>query len=458
MKTNSARTEQRNRFHFSQTQRYAFWGIIFGFLFPALATMINVSVAQLPLKLSSVVDVQRSDPLMWIIDTAPLFLGLFAALAGRRQNMLENSNFELRLRENELESIRANLEQHVEERTAELSLAKARLEKRATHLRAIAEVSRTAASIETPDRLLSQIAILISQQFGYYHVGVFLLDEQGQYAILRAANTEGGLKMLARAYRLQVEQQSVICFVIRSGKPRVALGVDQDADFIDNPDLQESRSELVLPLKAGGRIIGALDIHSKIENDFTEEDVSTLSILADQLAIAIQNARLLEQEQRALHEADISARQLTDQTWQEYTRPKKTKGYRYNGIKSEPLDEANESTDNKDTVRIPIELRGHTIGSLKLIRIDASKQWTDDELAIAQATADRVALALENARLLEDAQRHAGREHLVSAITGKIRSVNDPQLMIQVAAEELRSALGASQVKVVPQLTINNKK
>jgi GAF domain-containing protein len=129
--------------------------------------------------------------------------------------------------------------------------------------------------------------------------------------------------------------------------------------------------------------------------------VKIFSVLADQVSVAIQNTRSLEQVQRALSEAEIASGQLVGQAWKGYTEKIQTKGYRYDGIKPEPLDHINKSSDEQDALLSPVRLRGQTIGRLKLKASDSNHKWTDDERAIIASTAERVALAMESARLLD---------------------------------------------------------
>jgi GAF domain-containing protein len=318
--------------------------------------------------------------------------------------------------------------------------------KRAEQLKLVANVAKSAISIQDEDRLLPYIAELIHQGFNIYHVGVFLLDEQKQYAILRASNSDGGLIMLKRNYRLKIGEHGIVSFVISRGVPRITLNVGQDAAFFDNPDLPDTRSELALPLKIGEMIIGALDLQSTEEKAFREEDISVLSILSDQVAIAIQNARSLEQAQRALYEAEVATRQLSGNAWKGYAKKFQTRGYRYDGVKSEALIEASDSQKQKDALSIPVQVRGHTIGHLKLRALDATHRWTEDERAIIESTAERVALALDGARLLDEAQKRAARESFLSDVGAKLGTSFQLDSILRDTVEELGQTLTGSTV------------
>lgn len=352
------------------------------------------------------------------------------------ENALNKSRSNLR----ELESANSNLnfaQTELRNRTSDLLIANDQLENRTRKLHAIAEVTRTATALRDFDRLLSSITGIIGSQLGYYHVAIFLLDQQKQYAILRSANSEVGLKMLARGYRLAVGQLGIISLVAQTGQPRIASQSGKDKSLAIDSELMETQSELALPLKSGDEIIGVLDIHSRKVGDFTEDDISTLSILADQVGIALQNALLFEESQRALREADIESRQVSKRAWQDYTQAIQTKGYRYDGIKSEPLKEKKSLHGEEDPLLIPVQLRGQTIGRLKVNASDRAHIWTDDELLMVKATAERVALALEGARLLDEAQRRATRESFLSEIATKLSTSFQLDSILRDTVQEL---------------------
>jgi len=167
-------------------------------------------------------------------------------------------------------------------------------EKRAAQLAASAEVARSATAILDVDLLLDEAVKLISEQFGFYHAGVFLVDDQNEYAILKAASSKGGKRMLERSHRLKVGKVGIVGYVAATGESRIALDVGKDAIHFVNPDLPDTRSEMGLPLKARERVIGVLDVQSTKESAFSEEDVAVLQLLTDQLATAIANANLFQ--------------------------------------------------------------------------------------------------------------------------------------------------------------------
>ena len=358
-------------------------------------------------------------------------------------------------------------EQRVIERTSELQKTTEESLKRAQELRTISEVARAISAETKLGTLLNRVTNLVSEAFGFYHVGVFLLDQTKTSAILRATNSPGGRKMLARGHSLKVGQVGIVGYVTSAGEPRIALDVGTDAVFFDNPDLPETRSEMALPLKVRDSIIGALDVQSTEVNAFSQEDIETISILADQIAIAIENARLLEETQQALSEIQAVYGESISRAWENKT-VKNLIGYQYSATGGQQVREPIERKESREAMQagrtnispaedgspalaVPIRLRDQVIGVVNIRSGESNRPWKEDEIAVVEATVERLALALENARLFEETSGRAAREHAVAEITAKIRQTNDPQAMIQTALQELKRVLGVTRVEIVPQ-------
>jgi GAF domain-containing protein len=351
----------------------------------------------------------------------------------------------------ELNELRANLEQQVEARTAEL-------EKRAMQLEAVSSVARAIASVQDLDSLLPAITKLVSQQFGIYHVGIFLLDPQRQRAILRAANSQGGLRMLSRQHSLLLDSHSIVGYSTSRGEPRIALDVGVDSAYFNNPDLPNTRSEMAIPLRVAGTVIGALDVQSTETNAFSKEEMSVLTTLADQIAIAIENARLFGETKRALHESQLMFERYTQQEWSSFARQVKPSGFVFDGKHVVPLDSNSKPELMKTThqtsslsiektsatIAIPLKLRGQTIGMLDIRAKNGQRQWKQDEITMLEAAAERAALALENARLIESAQRRAARERAIGDISTRIGAVSNLESILQTAVEELGRKIGGA--------------
>ena len=136
------------------------------------------------------------------------------------------------------------------------------LGERAKALEVTAALARDAASIHDLQEILDRVVKLISERFNFYHAGIFLVDQSAEWAILRAASSDGGQRMLARDYKLPVGKAGIVGYVTGEGKPKVSLEVDKDAAHLKNPDLPNTRSEMTVPLRVRGQVIGALDVQS----------------------------------------------------------------------------------------------------------------------------------------------------------------------------------------------------
>lgn len=334
----------------------------------------------------------------------------------------------------------ADLEGRVEERTAALS-------RRSSQLQAAAQVARQAAEIKDPAALLDDAVRLISKQFGFYHAGLFLLDENREYAVLQAASSEGGRRMLARGHRLQVGGQGIVGYAAAQKRPRIALDTGADAVYFNNPDLPETRSEAALPLIAAGNVIGVLDIQSEKPQAFTPEDIETFQTLADQLALAIENARLFREMQSAVQQLEQIASQRVREAWDGIARTKES-AFRYTPLGIQPVERQGAPDPSADKMKIPIMLRSRKIGEINVKRKDGSEGWDAREKAMLDEIATQVALALENARLLEEARQRASRERAISEIAARIGSAHDVESILRVTAQEIGKAIGDSEVAV----------
>jgi GAF domain-containing protein len=363
-----------------------------------------------------------------------------------------------------LQELNQTLEERVNQRTDELENANRYNLKRTRQFEAIAQVVRAVSYIQDLATLLPEITKVISEQFGIYHTGIFLLDDNRDFAILRAANSEGGKKMLAREHKLLVGQTGIVGFVTATGQPRIALDVGNDAAFFDNPDLPNTHSEIALPLRYAGRIIGALDVQSTKSNAFGQDDIEVLITLADQVATAIKNTLILEEARNAVSNFQNSLSDKTYESWKVMQPKSLGLGFQLVGSTIKPLDIPLEdkyiqealaqnktvlSNENSisSNLAIPIRLRGQTIGVINL-RTNDNYKFTSDDIDIAKAVMERLSLAIETATLIQSTQHRADIERITTEISSKISSSTRFETILQTAAQELSKALGGSDVLV----------
>jgi GAF domain-containing protein len=394
-------------------------------------------------------------------------IAIMAIIVVRFRDSVERERLaELQGTNQELTSMKGELEQRVQDRTAELTTTSEQNEKRARNLQTISEISEAVSSEQGLEKLLPLITNAVSERFGFYHVGIFMLDKVSNFAVLHAANSPGGQRMLERDHRLEIGQVGIVGKVAASGKPRIALNVGEDAVYFNNPDLPETRSEIALPMAVSGRVIGVLDVQSVEPNAFANEDLHTLSILSNQIAIAIENARLYETTRKSLEQTETAYRQYVLNEWTRLVREEKLAGFQYVDGNSTPLKVPLDLGEIAQTVRdgnihqveagrdeksaqlaIPVKLRGEVIGILH-ISTPKKPRWADDDIDIAEAVAERLALSMENARLFQSSANRAARERIVSDISSKISGNIRMENILQTTAKELSQALGGSDVLI----------
>lgn len=321
-----------------------------------------------------------------------------------------------------LDELQETLERQVEDRTAQL--------------RAINEVGRVATSILDPDKLMTSIVNLIREQFGHYYTAIYLVDSSNRWAEIVEATGEAGRAMKNSKHRLGINEQTMIGRAIKKREAQVALDTGKDNARLEHPLLPYTRSEIALPLIIGDRILGALDVQSTQEAAFSQQDIETLQNMTNQVAIALENARLFQDTQRNLQELHTIQQQYLLQSWTESNLPQ--------GEMTLSIGEDSEF-DAEHEIEIPIALRDQVIGK---IRLEREENATPEEQTWMQAIATQTALALENARLLEETQSVANREKAIAEISNKIWTSTTMEGILQTAIRELGVALDATEATI----------
>lgn len=385
--------------------------------------------------------------------------GMMVAAGSTVITGLEKSVHQEKQLAHDLEVERQGLEATIDQRTQDLN-------RRATQLEAASRVAAGISTFDDVNSLVNDTIEMIRKQFGFYHAGLFLVDETREYAVLKAATGEAGQRMLERNHRLRIGEEGIVGFAVERNEPRIAMDVGDDSVHFKNPDLPDTHSELALPLRSGGRVIGALDVQSDQESAFGEDDVRVLTTIADQLAMAIDKVNLLSQLKTSLAEVEASYQQYTRKAWHAHLRSaKRNYAFRYHRQHIEVIEDGYVSVEDalranravittqeaadhhpQTLVAVPISLRGEPLGVLNL-RFDAS-YVPQDTVDLLENTANRLALALENARLLEELQQRAERERQIGSIVSKVRSRADIDSILRTTAEELGRSLGVAEVLV----------
>lgn len=320
-----------------------------------------------------------------------------------------------------LEALQGNLEKQVEERT--------RL------LKATNELAKVSSSILDPDELLAKVINLFTDQFNYYYAAIYLLDPSEKWAELMEATGQAGRILKQNRHRLELNGKSMVAASIREKSPRISQNTPDEKQRMENPLLPYTRSEIALPLIAGDRVIGALNVQSTKTGDFGLPVIETMQNMAGQVAIALENARLFQEAQLRINEMHTIQQQYLVEGWSSLSLRKDELEY---GI-------GESNTANTQKIVAPINLRDQLIGQIDL---EGTADWSHDQRNLVEAVATQAAIALENARLVNESRQIAIRERMLAEINSKIWASTTIDSVLQVAVKELGRRLDASSASI----------
>jgi signal transduction histidine kinase len=318
-----------------------------------------------------------------------------------------------------LRDLTENLDQHIAARTGALeNIIKA--------LQTSTQIGRQMTTILDLDELLKYVVDHIQVEFDFYYTQIYLVEEESGDLVLAKGSGEVGQQLQEKAHRLPAGQ-GIVGTVASTNEFFLSNDVSQVLNFVYNPLLPDTRAELALPLRKGEQVLGVLDIQCGQTNRFTPEDVSLMQSVANQLAIALDNARLLAETQAAFQEVEYLNRRLMREAWEEFGQEVTTAGYQFiggAGTKIRPVSDVwlppmSQAAAQKQLVKrslpgngepakaelaVPLVLRGEVIGVLGIKR-EETTDWDEEELAAVEAVANQVSLALENARLSQEQEK-----------------------------------------------------
>ena len=399
-----------------------------------IVAILNI-VGVLPLLGPGVPSTSIQDWITYLVDYVVLSVSLTGGIHLFRSEFKVitdrfNSNQQLLIRD------RDELEQKVEDRTSILK-------KKTNQLQAASYIARQTADVQDLSVLLDMVTNLVTDQFGFYHTGIFLINNTGDEVVLQAASSEGGRRMIERGHSLAIGKQGMVGYVALEKKPHIALDVGTDAVFFNNPDLPMTRSELSLPLLIRNKVLGVLDIQSNQPQAFSTEDIDVLQTLADQVAIAIENARLLDESQATLTQLEALTNIRTREAWnQKLTGKGRVFTYTPLGLRAEKIPATSENQ-----LTIPLTLRGNKIGNITVARKSDSPLSKSDEELIEEV-ASQAGLAIDNIRLLEEATQRARQEQVVGKLAGRFSQSLDVDALLQTAVRELSQLPDVSEISI----------
>ncbi len=381
--------------------------------------------------------------------------------------------------------------------------------RRALQLETVAEISREVSSSLIVDNLLRQAVDLVRERFNFYHAAVFLVDNTGEYAVIREATGEAGAQMKRAGHKLGVGSKSLVGRTTLEREALVVNDVSKDQTYYANPLLPDTKAEACLPLRVGDRILGVLDVQSTRVYAFTNENIKILQILADQLAVAVVNSELFAEAQerlsqhRLLHHVTTAAASST--TIEEALNSavqglqvtlggdqisillanKEQKTLEVRSSIGYPNDESarlkipfgvgitgwvashrqaqriNDVTKDsryiavnpkvRSELAIPLIYRNEVLGVLN-VESPRLNAYTENDEEMLGTLAGSLAAIIAHSRLLEQFRQQIERERLLYEITNKIRRTTDPQKILAVTADELSKAMNTRRTDIVVQI------
>ncbi len=367
-----------------------------------------------------------------------------------------------------------------------------------------AEIARDISSALNLDELLLKAVNLIRDRFNFYHAAIFLIDNAGSNAVVREATGEAGMQMKRTGHKLAVGSKSVVGFVTGKGESLTINNTVQDATHLPNPLLPDTRAEAAIPLKIGDRILGALDVQSTTPFAFNANDLNTLQILADQLAIAVNNTELFAETQehlsqhRLLHHITTSAasgttleeslnsavkglqvtlggdrvaillsdterKKLVTKAWIGYSEEATDLTVPFgSGITGwvaahrKPLrvDDITQdkryievSSNTRSELALPLIFQNDVLGVLN-VESEQVAAYSENDEEMLGTLAGSLAAIIANARLVGHIRKQAERERLLYEITSKIRRSTDIQTILSTTINEISRVTGAEKTRI----------
>ncbi len=369
------------------TIRYGLVGFAFGLIFPILATAIDLYLSSMPFSISAILEAYRNEPLHWIILTAPLFLGFFAALIGRREDRLQQAN-------RQLASFIGKLELRVSEQARDLDRA--------------VEVGHSVSRVTDPYEMMSEAIELIRSSFNFYYVQLYLVDSGRRNLELQVGSGNIDARTITQGRRIPLGLNSIAGTAVIEKQTIIVADVANSLLFQHNPLLPDARAEMAMPLLLGSEVIGVLDILSDSPGQLSTESLPALEAVAGQLTIAIENARLVVESTKAQKEIEIQTQRMAHSGWKDFFNAidrREIIGYKYEGNELSEIDQPLLYQTGDAVHSVPILVTGEQVGSIQIQGRDGNALSKDDAELVA-AVADQVARQVDSLRLLAEADRY----------------------------------------------------
>lgn len=438
--------------------QYSIVGLIFGAIFPIVGMVLLAIDAKLPINFATFWQLQQTEPLLWIIDSAPLFLLIYAAFGGLREDQMRNAF-------RNLVAERENV--------TELRDLTNRLQRRSTQLHTIAGISEQFSVTQDVNELLTQMLNALQKNFGYYHAHVYLLDKSKKMMVVAEGTGEAGAALKANRHSINLDAEtSLVAQAARENKVIWVDNVREDLNWLPNELLPHTFSEMAVPIAVENEIVGVLDVQETKQRTFDEGDAEMLKLMANQVGLSIRDAKLFAEVAQSLSDAQTLQERYQRQAWNRdrilrrstgraiFNRPGAT-SLNDETIAENRLDSADfieptrlEKTGEKGadlpykTAVAPVKVDNVVIGNLQLYRDESQPSWTSTELNFIEVIMEQVAQAAENLRLFDETQERASREQLIAEIGEKMRGAPNIEALMSVTTSELMRVLGGARTLV----------
>lgn len=308
-----------------------------------------------------------------------------------------------------------------------------KVQSRTYQLRKVNEIGQAVTAILDPDELLARATSMIGDEFECYYTAIYLIDSTQQWAELKEATGDAGRVLRENKHHIDLKGKSAIASAIQMRQVRIALDTGTEPVRFDNPLLPYTRSQLIAPLIVGEQVLGAVELHSTKESAFSIQDADTYQNMANQIATAMENSRLFREAQQSIFEIRATQRQYLQGAWSSLSNEQDLE-----------YELGDDDSANKE-IEVPLSLREQIIGQISMA---STEDWTAEQRNLIETIAAQAALALENARLVEESQSIASRERAANDIISKIWSSNTTEAILQTAVRELGRVLEAAEVDI----------
>jgi GAF domain-containing protein len=322
------------------------------------------------------------------------------------------------------------------------------LDTRINQIRISSIVAKQISETKNVSDLFESTVTLLSERFRYYHVGLYILDEQRKTAFLQAASSDIGKKIIGQTFNISTsDRRNPIHYAVAQNKPSITTDLDQ-VNFVRDENFPITRSRMILPMAVRGTVIGLLDIHSDQPRAFSNQDADITQPIADLAAISFDNIRLTDETQSLLSQLDINTSTQTQRTWAKLTSRQKP-SFLYTPAGVRPVFSSDKRQQDGSGLLVPLVLHGQKIGAIKLKRKGSAAEWSERERILLAKIADQVSLALENSRLVDEAQKNAMRDQMIASISTQIRETLDIESVIRTATSELRRVFDLKEAEII---------